>query len=270
MASSSAAVIKALILEKRTRWQSAKEPAPPAAPPPPVDPHTLTSAQWLSSRSLAAQRLTFYDAVRPYVFRHAMGPEDILRADADAPSLSSRVVPRATHTRCSGARQMLVRSPQCLCRGAAVPGDDASEMGRRHRRACQHHGACPRLPPRRAFGDSQLQAEYDRKLAALTAELQARISWLRTGTKALFGELCCEHVCIVVDVSDSMRSKMTEIREKLHALLRDQARTVCGRHRLTVAGTGSGQQVPRLAHEARVNTRDALLAQVSAAVWVCG
>ena len=42
------------------------------------------------------------------------------------------------------------------------------------------------------------------------------------------------------------------------------------RHRLTVAGTGSGQQVPRLAHEARVNTRDALLAQVSAAVSGCG
>ena len=99
VASGSAAVVKALILEKRERWLAARQPPVPPAPPVVVDPHTLTSAQWLAQCSLAARKLTFYDVIRPYVFRHAMGPQDILRSDADPHSLGSRVVPPATHTR---------------------------------------------------------------------------------------------------------------------------------------------------------------------------
>ena len=66
------------------------------------------------------------------------------------------------------------------------------------------------------------QDEYERKINILIGNLRKRLRWLREGTKALFGELSCDNVCIVVDVSDSMDHKLEEVRKRLQALLREQ------------------------------------------------
>ncbi len=67
------------------------------------------------------------------------------------------------------------------------------------------------------------KAEYEAKISSLLNGMKERLKWLRMGTKALFGTLTCDNVCIVVDVSDSMQSKLIDVREKLHMLLKEQA-----------------------------------------------
>jgi hypothetical protein len=52
--------------------------------------------------------------------------------------------------------------------------------------------------------------------------VKARIKWLRSGTKALFGEMKCSTACIVVDVSDSMDTKLEDVRVRLGDLLKEQ------------------------------------------------
>ena len=64
--------------------------------------------------------------------------------------------------------------------------------------------------------------EYERKISICINEYKERLKWLKRGTRTLFGELPVDHVCIVVDVSDSMANKMPDVRENLQALLSEQ------------------------------------------------
>jgi hypothetical protein len=67
-----------------------------------------------------------------------------------------------------------------------------------------------------------VQNEYEKAMASCLHELRDRLHWLRLGTKAIFGQLLCDTVCIVIDISDSMQAKMMSMRDKLKALLKEQ------------------------------------------------
>ena len=91
-------MIKALILEKRQKWLTGKTKKPTSALNSTgntvgTDLSTLSSAEWIQLKGsyshckhnhltmshvlvfagLAARKLSFYDVLKPYVFRHASG-----------------------------------------------------------------------------------------------------------------------------------------------------------------------------------------------------
>ncbi len=66
------------------------------------------------------------------------------------------------------------------------------------------------------------QNDYLKQLSSSIEEYQTRYKTLRSGVKAMFGLLDCSGACIVLDVSDSMASKMRDMRDKVHQLLDEQ------------------------------------------------
>ncbi len=95
--------VQALLIEKREKWFS----GPPAAPTTPAisrpDSKTQSTEEWLQAHSLKAKKLSFQDALRPHVFRHAVGDVDILKRDSTTPTdgsdLLDAMAPGALHVK---------------------------------------------------------------------------------------------------------------------------------------------------------------------------
>ncbi|XP_069492360.1 von Willebrand factor A domain-containing protein 3B [Ambystoma mexicanum] len=152
----------------------------------------VSSKQWLQKYSLKAQKLTLYDALADCAFRHSDGVVDINMKPEDE-SLQTDAEKMKT----------LVSAKYCD-RFVHAHWKDGSVV--------------------HVYVSSEKCRWYEEKMKIALEQIEKRVTWLQHGSRELFGTVVEDQVCIMIDTSQSMKDKLSLVKEKLFQLMQEQLR----------------------------------------------
>ncbi|XP_064358080.1 von Willebrand factor A domain-containing protein 3B isoform X2 [Dromaius novaehollandiae] len=152
----------------------------------------LTSEEWLQKYGLKARKLTVYDALADCSFRHADGVVHI----------------------------------------KSKPEDESSQTDAETKRKIIHAKYCDKFIHTfwkdgsvvHVHVTSEKYKQYEEKMRTALRQVQGRIKWLQQGSRGLFGNVFEDDVYILVDTSQSMKDKLSLVKEKIFQLIQEQLR----------------------------------------------
>ena len=149
----------------------------------------MTSTEWLTRHGIQAKKLTFEDLVGSLAFRHCDG---VLR-NASTTDLASEVS--------LVSKYEIVHAQYC--------------SGFIHLR--WRDGSVVHVNLTKPLAD-----DFKQQLERAIEKYRQRISWLRQGSRELFGTLLEDSVVMVLDTSASMKLHLPLVKHKFHQLVREQ------------------------------------------------
>ncbi|XP_028938819.2 von Willebrand factor A domain-containing protein 3B isoform X3 [Ornithorhynchus anatinus] len=158
----------------------------------PVEEECMSSLEWLQKYGLKAQKLTFYDALVDCTFRHADGVVDI-KVKPEDPSVRTDAL---THKK-------IVHAKYCE-RFVHVPWKDGSLV--------------------HVYITAEKCKAYEERMGLALEHIDRRMKWLQRGSRAVFGTVLEDHVCLLIDTSRSMKDKLALVKEKIFQLMQEQLR----------------------------------------------
>ncbi|XP_072709363.1 von Willebrand factor A domain-containing protein 3B [Ciconia boyciana] len=162
----------------------------------PLQKHTsdkyLSSEKWLQKYGLKAQKLTLYDALADCTFRHVDGIVDI----------------------------------------KTKPGDESSQTDAETKRKVIHAKYCDKFVHTfwkdgsvvHVYVSTEKYKQYEEKMRSALRQVEGRIKWLQQGSRGLFGNVFEDDIYILIDTSQSMKDKLTLVKEKIFQLIQEQLR----------------------------------------------
>ncbi|XP_010221936.1 PREDICTED: von Willebrand factor A domain-containing protein 3B [Tinamus guttatus] len=152
----------------------------------------LSSKEWLQKYGLKARKLTLHDALADCSFRHADGVVDI----------------------------------------KSKPEDESSQTDAETKRKVIHAKYCDKFV--HAFWKdgsvvhvhvtTEKYRQYEEKMRTALRQVEGRIKWLQQGSRGLFGNVFEDDVYILIDTSQSMKDKLSLVKEKIFQLMQEQLR----------------------------------------------
>ncbi|XP_078514366.1 von Willebrand factor A domain-containing protein 3B [Lissotriton helveticus] len=152
----------------------------------------VSSREWLQKYSLKVQKLTIYDALADCAFRHSDGVVDIQTRPEDE-SLQTD----------ADKRRKFVNAKYCD-RFVHARWKDGSVV--------------------HVYVTSEKCRWYEERMKNAIEQLERRVKWLQQGSRELFGTVLEDQVCILIDTSQSMKDKLSLVKEKLFQLMQEQLR----------------------------------------------
>ena len=201
---------------RKTSGPRSASPAPPAtrAGPSPREVKCedfMTSAEWLSVHGVRHKGLRFSDLVASLAFRHCDG-----------------VLCNPAHQAHSGV--------------GVVPAYEIIQAKYCHKfvHLRWKDGGVVHINLTKRMADS-----FQQRLEQVTAQCRERMSWLRQGSRELFGTILEECVVLVIDTSSSMGLHLPLVKHKFAQLVQEQ---LCHKREFTVLqySTGINPWRPRL------------------------
>ncbi|XP_016155190.1 PREDICTED: von Willebrand factor A domain-containing protein 3B isoform X2 [Ficedula albicollis] len=152
----------------------------------------LTSEKWLQKYGLKAQKLTLYDALADCVFRHVDGLVDIkTKPENECSQTDAETKRKVIHARyCDKFVHTLWKD------GSVV----------------------------HVYVTTEKYKQYEEKMRTALRQVEGRIKWLQQGSRGLFGNMFEDDIYILIDISQSMNSKLPLVKEKIFQLMQEQLR----------------------------------------------
>ncbi|XP_067145805.1 von Willebrand factor A domain-containing protein 3B [Apteryx mantelli] len=152
----------------------------------------LTSEEWLQKYGLKARKLTLYDALADSTFRHVDGIVDI----------------------------------------KSKPEDESSQTDAETKRKIIHAKYCDKFVHTfwkdgsvvHVHVTTEKYKQYEEKMRTVLRQVEGRIKWLQQGSRGLFGNVFEDDVYILIDTSQSMKDKLSLVKEKIFQLIQEQLR----------------------------------------------
>ncbi|XP_068779632.1 von Willebrand factor A domain-containing protein 3B [Struthio camelus] len=152
----------------------------------------LTSEEWLHKYGLKARKLTLYDALADCSFRHADGIVDI----------------------------------------KSKPEDESSQTDAETKRKIIHAKYCDKFVHTfwkdgsvvHVHVTTEKYKQYEEKMRTALRQVEGRIKWLQQGSRGLFGNVFEDDIYILIDTSQSMKDKLSLVKEKIFQLIQEQLR----------------------------------------------
>ncbi|XP_070607050.1 von Willebrand factor A domain-containing protein 3B isoform X3 [Erythrolamprus reginae] len=150
----------------------------------------VNSRQWLQKNGLQAQNLTIPTAFSDCAFRHVNGIVDIKTKPED----------ESLHTNAE-TNKKVIHAKYC----------------NNFIRTVLEDGSIIHL-----HLDKERCKEFEIKVKNALHQMEERIQDLKKGSRALFGDVTEDHICILIDISQSMMYKLPVVKEKIYQLIREQ------------------------------------------------
>ena len=157
----------------------------------------MTSAEWLNAHGVRRKRLLFSDLVASLAFRHCDG---VLRNPSHQPTSEVDVVPSYE----------IIQAKYCS-KFVHLRWKDGGVV---------HINLTTRMAE-----------SFQERLEHVTARCRERMSWLRRGSRELFGTILEDCVALVVDTSSSMELHLPLVKHKFVQLVQEQ---LCHKRQFTV------------------------------------
>nr|XP_018670374.1 von Willebrand factor A domain-containing protein 3B isoform X1 [Ciona intestinalis] len=152
----------------------------------------MSSKEWLQRHGLEAQKVTAFQALAACSFRHVDGVVD----------LKGKPAPNTQTSDAENLRK-LVNAKYCH-QFAHTKWKDGTVV-HVHITAEQHR-------------------VFEKKMKTTLDAIQQRIDWLQQGSREVFGTILEEQVYILIDTSQSMKDKLSMVKEKIFQLMQEQLR----------------------------------------------
>ncbi|XP_019340655.1 von Willebrand factor A domain-containing protein 3B isoform X2 [Alligator mississippiensis] len=162
----------------------------PVPEPKPED--YVNSKDWLQKYGLKAQKLTLYDALADCTFRHVDGIVDI-KAKPEDESLQTD----------AETKKKVIHAKYCD-KFIHTYWKDGSMV--------------------HVYVTVEKYKQYEEKMRNALQQMEGRIKWLQRGSRGLFGNVLEDHICILIDTSQSMIDKLPLVKEKIFQLMQEQLR----------------------------------------------
>ncbi|CAF3780229.1 unnamed protein product [Rotaria sordida] len=153
----------------------------------------MTSADWLNTYGIDAQKLDFFSVLQSAAFRHCDGVVKLLK-----PPQTSNDVTASTP---ANPQDKLINAIYC---------DEFA------------HVTWPDGTIRHVHVTPELYRDYEKRIRALLEKLKARLAWLKKGSRDVFGAVLENNIYILIDTSQSMQHHLGFVKEKLRLLIQDQ------------------------------------------------
>ncbi|CAF1389296.1 unnamed protein product [Adineta ricciae] len=157
------------------------------------DESELSSSEWLKAYGIDAQKLDVASVLQPAAFRHCDGVITTLNPPPDAIGKYDKTP--------AYAKSKLINAKYC---------DQFA------------HITYPDGTIRHVFVTTDMHRDYERRIQALLEKIKARLSWLRKGSRDLFGTIVEKNIYILIDTSVSMKNHLEFVKDKLRLLIQDQ------------------------------------------------
>ncbi|XP_013919897.1 PREDICTED: von Willebrand factor A domain-containing protein 3B isoform X3 [Thamnophis sirtalis] len=148
------------------------------------------SREWLQKNGLEAQSLTISTAFPDFAFRHINGIVDI-KTKPENESLQTN----------AETNKKVIHAKYCNNFIHTVLEDGSIIHLHLNKERCK---------------------EFENKVKNSLHQMEERIQDLKKGSRALFGDITQDHICILIDVSQSMIYKLPVVKEKIYQLIREQ------------------------------------------------
>ncbi|XP_034287246.2 von Willebrand factor A domain-containing protein 3B isoform X2 [Pantherophis guttatus] len=148
----------------------------------------VNSREWLQKNGLKAQNLTIPRAFSDCAFRHVNGVVDIKTKPEDE-SLQTN----------AETNKKVIHAKYCSNFIHTVLEDGSIIHLHLNKERCK---------------------EFENKVKNALHQMEERIQDLKKGSRALFGDVTEDHICILIDVSQSMIYKLPVVKEKIYQLIR--------------------------------------------------
>ncbi|CAF1439450.1 unnamed protein product [Rotaria magnacalcarata] len=157
------------------------------------DENDLASVDWLKIYGVQSQKLDFFSILQSVALRHCDGvitsfkqPEDSNRKNDYTPA---------------NPKSKLINAKYC---------DQFA------------HVAWPDGTIRHVYVTSEFHRDYERRIRALLGKINARLQWLKRGSRDVFGTILESNIYILIDTSKSMQNHLVFLKEKLRLLVKEQ------------------------------------------------
>ncbi|XP_026563275.1 von Willebrand factor A domain-containing protein 3B [Pseudonaja textilis] len=150
----------------------------------------VNSREWLQKNGLKAQKLTIPTAFSDSAFRHVNGIVDIkTKPEDESVQTNAETNKKVIHAKyCNNFIQSVL--------------EDGSII--------------------HLHLNKERFKEFENKVKNALHQMEERIQDLKKGSRALFGDVTEDHICILIDVSQSMIYKLPVVKEKIYQLIREQ------------------------------------------------
>uniref|UniRef100_A0A8C5SSP5 Uncharacterized protein n=1 Tax=Laticauda laticaudata TaxID=8630 RepID=A0A8C5SSP5_LATLA len=148
----------------------------------------VNSREWLQKNGLKAQKLTIPTAFSDSAFRHVNGIVDIkTKPEDESLQTNAETNKKVIHAKyCNNFIQTVL--------------EDGSII--------------------HLHLNKERFKEFENKVKNALHQMEERIQDLKEGSRALFGDVTEDHICILIDVSQSMIYKLPVLKEKIYQLIR--------------------------------------------------
>ncbi|XP_074069830.1 von Willebrand factor A domain-containing protein 3B isoform X1 [Macrotis lagotis] len=150
----------------------------------------LDSKKWLQKYGLKAQKLTAFDILADCSFRHIDGVVDI-KARPDNVTLQT----------CAETKKKNVHAKYCN-KFVHTTWKDGTIV--------------------HVYVTADKCKAYEEKMHNALELIEKRIKWLQNGSQGLFGLVLEDYIYILIDISQSMESKLSLVKQKIFQLLKEQ------------------------------------------------
>ncbi|XP_046893175.1 von Willebrand factor A domain-containing protein 3B-like isoform X2 [Hypomesus transpacificus] len=165
---------------------------------------SLSSREWLSRFGLIPQKLDVFGALGDCAFRHSDGVVDVKCQLTNETTQSD-----------AGRRKMLVNAKYCEGFAHMKWRDDSLVH---------------------VYVPAEKLRWYEERMAAFLQNVGRRLTWLRNGSRDLFGTVLEDHLYLLIDTSESMRDQLPLLKDKIQQLIKEQ---LCHKSKINVVAFGS-------------------------------
>ncbi|XP_029459172.1 von Willebrand factor A domain-containing protein 3B [Rhinatrema bivittatum] len=150
----------------------------------------VSSKEWLRKHGLKVQKLTFYDALADCAFHHSEGVVDIkTKPENESVQTDAEI------------KKKLVNAKYC------------DKFVHAHWKDGSVVHVCI---------SNEKYRRYEERMTAAIEEMERRVEWLQNGSRELFGTVLEDQVYILVDTSQSMKDKLSAVKDKILQLMQEQ------------------------------------------------